>query len=200
MQDNRVGTKVSAASQQFASINTGCPERSAKGAGWYILRCGGGTEFLAAKALRDAGWATFLPVERKWRVTLWRRRQIEAEYPRFPRYLFLYREPPDWPRFDEWPLDRYVRGVLAMNGEPVPLAPGEIDRIMAEDGTPVLPAASVPLHRAFQAGDQVRVRSGGWRDWVVRIDAIDESGAHITVPLFGRQAAQVLPLTWLEAA
>jgi hypothetical protein len=46
----------------------------------------------------------------------------------------------------------------------------------------------------------VRVKAGGWREWVVRIDALDEEGAHISVPLFGRPVETVLPLNWIEAA
>jgi transcription antitermination factor NusG len=58
----------------------------------------------------------------------------------------------------------------------------------------------VPLHRAFSAGDQVRVTAGAWRDWIVRLDAIDERGAQASVPILGRHAQAVLPLEWLEAA
>lgn len=87
-----------------------------------------------------------------------------------------------------------------MAGEPVPLAHGEIDRLRAEDGMAVPYDGSVPLHRAFMAGDQVRVLAGPFRDYTATLDSIDEAGAHITVQLFGRPAEVPLPLTWLEAA
>lgn len=171
----------------------------AHSAGWYILRCGGGLEFAACDALAKAGWTAFLPIERKWRVTVLRRFSEEARYPRFPGYLFVFVAPPRWPDLASWPLNRYLRGVLAMDGRPVPLAAGEIERLQAEDGAAVASRVS-PLHRAFMTGQQVRVTSGAFRDFMVRIDAIDDIGAHTTVQIFGRPAAVTLPLTWLEAA
>jgi transcription antitermination factor NusG len=180
--------------------NTGAPEHSAKGAAWYILRCGAGLEFPARKALTDSGRAVFLPVELKWRSGFLRRKSTESEYPRFPGYVFARIVPPDWPDLTNWPLANLVRGILGMAGVPVPLAPGEIERLMADDGRPVPHDQSVPVHRAFVAGDQVRVMAGGWRDWVVRLDAIDEQGAHVALAILGRRAKAVLPLEWLEAA
>lgn len=168
--------------------------------GWYILRCGGGLDFAACDALAKAGWAAFVPVERKWRITLFRRRAIEAEYPRYPGYLFVRTMPPLWPAWDSWPLNRYLRsGPLMMDGRPVPLAPGELERLQAEDGAAVVSGVP-PLHRAYVVGQEVRVAQGAFRDFTVRIDAIDDAGAHTTVQIFGRPTVVKLPLTWLEAA
>lgn len=178
----------------------GAPGHSGYRADWYILRVGAGLDFEADKALRNAGWSTFLPREPKWRPGHYRRRCSPSDYPRFPGYLFLATAPPSWPAWADWPWRNLLHGVLCMSGRPIRLADGEIERLMADDGRPVPHRHSVPVHRAFMAGDQVRVRSGAWRDWVVHIDAIDDKGAHISVPLFGRQVETVLPLTWLEAA
>lgn len=197
MTERRVSTESSVAPQYIASINTGRQEHSAKVAGWYILRCGAGLEFRARDALRDSGWDVFLPLERKWRSTLFGRRPIEVGYPRFPRYLFLNTTPPRWPVWGRWPLSM-IRGVLGMDGEPVPLAQGEFQRLLAEDGTTVVPAAS--LHRAYVPGMQVRVRHGPFESFEATLDMIDEAGARITVQLFGRPTPAPLPLTWLEAA
>src|SRR5262245_14724384 len=182
-------------------INTGAPEHVKERAGWYILRVDGGAEFAARKVLSDLGWTGYVPVERKWRTTFLRRRQvIEAEYPRFPRYLFLYVEPPRWPTLNAWPCNRYIRGILGMDGRPVRIAEGELKRIIDESGAPVPHTGSVPVHKAFQVGDLIHVKAGMWRDWRVRIDALDSSGAQIKVPLFGRKITARVPLRWLEAA
>jgi transcription antitermination factor NusG len=191
------------APQEQQAINSGRPEHSADNrAGWYILRCGAGLDFPAEKAVRNAGWNVFLARERKWRVSLWRRKpsEGEAEYPRFPGYLFVLVQPPYWPRWDSWPLERCITGILSMAGRPVALAPGEMARLRAEDGAIVPHAGSVPVHRAFALGQSVRVLAGPFRDHIAALDAIDERGAHITVQLFGRPAQVPLPLTWLEAA
>jgi transcription antitermination factor NusG len=177
----------------------GAPEHSAQRAGWYILRCGGGLDFQARDALTEAGWAVFAPIERKWRVALLRRQSEEARYPRFPGYLFVHVTPPHWPALARWPLNRFLRGVLSMDGMPLPLATGEFERLQAEDGAAVASGVS-PLHRAFMTGQEVRVTSGAFRDFTVRIDALDDDGAHTTVQIFGRPTAVTLPLTWLEAA
>lgn len=178
------------------------PQGRSERAGWYILRCGAGLEFPAEKSLRDSGWDIFLPRERKWRPSLWRRRPADGEvaYPRFPGYLFLATTPPRWPDWSAWPLAGLIRGILAMAGEPVPLAPGEIERLRAEDGTTVSHEDSVPLHRAFAAGQSARLTAGAFRGFTAVLDAIDEDGAHMTVRIFGRPTPIVQPLTWLEAA
>lgn len=180
----------------------GAPEHSAFRAGWYILRCGAGLDFPAEQAARKAGWNVFLAREKKWRVSLWRRKPSagEAEYPRFPGYLFVHVTPPRWPRWNAWPLDSCITGILAMDGRPVPLAVGEIARLMTEDGEPVPHVTSVPVHRAFTAGQMVHVLAGAFCGFVARVDAIDARGAHTTVEIFGRPAEVVLPLTWLEVA
>jgi transcription antitermination factor NusG len=145
--------------------------------------------------VRNAGWDIFCPREVKWRPSTLRRQPVEARYPRYPGYLFIAVVPPNWPDLTARPFNRYVRGILAMGGRPVPLAPGEIDRIKSEDGRL---AAVTALHRAFVPGQQARVIAGAWRDYEAAIEAIDENGARITVQLLGRPAEVTLPLTWLE--
>jgi transcription antitermination factor NusG len=197
MQSTDVGTNLPVAPHE-QNHKHGAPEHSDQRAGWYILRCGGGLDFKARDALVESGWATFVPIERKWHVTLLRR-QVEASYPRYPGYLFARIAPPLWPPLTKWPLNRYLRGVLALGGQPVPLAPGEMERLQAEDGAAVESRAA-PLHRAFVAGQAVRVLGGPFQDFEVRIDAIDGAGAHLTVQIFGRPTAVKLPLTWLGPA
>lgn len=175
------------------------------GAGWYILRIVSGLDFLAEEALRESGWDVFLARERKWRPLRWRRKPTQAAvedgYPRFPGYLFVAVTPPGWPDLTAWPFTALIRGILSMNGQPVPLAPGEVDRLRSEDGTAVPPVMSVPLHRAFVVGQRVRVLAGPFRDFVADLDAVDEGGASITVQIFGRPTpVRELPLAWLEAA
>ena len=182
----------------------GAPERSAIRAGsrvgWYILRCGGGRWTEARDALMDRGYGVFVPTERKWRPRSYRKEPEEVSFPRFPGYLFLHATPPHWPAWQAWPLSRWTWRILTMAGNPVRLADVEIDRLMLEDGTPVPPASADPLHRAFQAGQQVRVRRGGFRDRVTRLNLVDDRGGHITVDLLGRQVQIALPLQWIEAA
>jgi transcription antitermination factor NusG len=190
--------KTTVVSQQLAAINTGRPEHSADRAGWYILRCGAGTEFRARDALCDSGFSAYLPVETKWRATLFGRRPVETDYPKFPRYLFVRVAPPLWPSWRRWPLSAYIRGVLGMRGEPVRLASGELERLQAEDGVVVVPTTH--LHRAFVPGQQVRVRHGAFEGFCAALDAVDEAGAHLTVEIFGRPTPVTQPLQWLEAA
>lgn len=170
---------------------------SAARAGWYILRCGAGLDFPAEEAVRNAGWDIFCARELKWRPSTLRRQPVETRYPRYPGYLFLHVAPPRWPVLTARPFDRYARGILAMSGRPVALAPGEIERLKAEDGRS---ASATPTHKAFVAGQSVRVLGGAFRDYEGTIDAIDGDGAHITVQLLGRPASVPLPLNWLEAA
>ena len=180
----------------------GRPEHSATRAGWYILRCGAGADFDAEDTLRQSGWTVFVARERKWRASLLKRRRksSEADYPRFPGYIFCRIEPPRWPPFSRWPFAQYVRGILTMSGRPVPLVAGEIERLIAEDGVSVPHVNSVPVHKALVEGQPARVTAGAFREFVARIDALDGSGARISVQLFGRPCDVRLPLTWLEPA
>jgi transcription antitermination factor NusG len=167
-------------------------------AAWYILRSGAGLERDAEKYLRGSGFSVFLPRERKWRpIRPLRRRAAEIAYPRFPGYIFALLAPSCWPDIRTWP---YVRGVLGIAGRPVPLADGEIARLMAEDGSAVPHVESVPTRRSIAVGQIVHILGGPFRGFVGDIEHISESGARMSVALFGRQTDLVLPLEWLEAA
>jgi transcription antitermination factor NusG len=87
-----------------------------------------------------------------------------------------------------------------MAGRPVPLAPGEIERLMAEDGRHVPHTSSVPARRAFAAGETVRVLGGAFRDFEGVIEVIDELGAHLSIELLGRRLTLPVPLTGVEHA
>jgi transcription antitermination factor NusG len=172
-------------------------------ADWFILRCASGLDFLAEEELRGSGWDIFLARERKWQPGRWRRKRHQAvtvDYPRFPGYLFIAVCPPQWPDLSARPFVTFIRGVLAMDGVPVPLAPREIERLKAEDGTTVPHVGSVPTRKSFAPGQAARILAGPFQAFVVVIEAISADGAKASVPLFGRQAEVVLPLTWLEAA
>ena len=173
---------------KFGALSDGRP-------GWYILRCGGGTEFRARDALADLGCDAFVPIERRWRAR-WLRRPVETAYPRYPRYLFVHCTPPRWPPLTALPLSKWVRGILVMDGRPVPLAPGEFERLRAEEAVP----PTVSLHKGLMVGQQVRVRHGPFSGFTARLDAIDEQGAAMTVHMFGRPTPVRQPLGWLEAA
>lgn len=167
--------------------------------GWYILRCGGGTEFRARDALFDLGCDAFVPIEIKWRAR-WLRKPKAHEYPRFPRYLFVHCSPPYWPPLTDWPLSQWVRGVLCdfATGRPLPLPPADMERLRAEDGHVVPPTVS--LHKGLMVGQQVRIRYGPFASFEATLDAIDEQGAAMTVHIFGRPTPVRQPLGWLEAA
>jgi transcription antitermination factor NusG len=185
-----------------ASDNKHGASSAALSAGWYILRCGAGLDFYAEETLRESGWGVFLAREKKWRRSQFKRRSDRAasDFPRFPGYLFLFVRPPHWPDFRAWPLDTFYRGILGMDGTPVPLATGAIERLMAEDGCHVPHRSSVPACRALAVGDLVRVLGGAFRDFEGVIEVIDELGAHLSVPLLGRRLRLPLPLTWVEHA
>jgi transcription antitermination factor NusG len=169
-------------------------------ADWFILRCASGLDFLAEEELRGSGWDIFLARERKWQPGRWRRKRHQAvtvDYPRFPGYLFIAICPPGWPDLSARP---FIRGVLAMDGVPVPLAPREIERLKAEDGTTVPHVGSVPTRKSFAPGQAARILAGPFQEFIVVIESIGEAGARASVPVLGRQADVVLPLTILEAA
>lgn len=199
MAECRVSTKTADGQSLVGAIVSAqeqpAPRLVRSDAAWYILRSGPSQEFLAGHDLRGSGYRVFIPREKKWRALGPGRRKVcLGRYPRFPTYLFAKLAYPHKPQ------SRFVRAILSMDDVPIPLASGEIERLRRESRRSVAHVDSVPLHRAFEAGQSVRVVAGAFRDFYATLDAIDEAGAHITVQLFGRPTPVPLPLTWLEAA
>jgi transcription antitermination factor NusG len=103
----------------------------------------------------------------------------------------------EWPRIRALSL---VLGVLGVNGRPVALVPGEVERLRAEDGTSVPHVTSVPTNRGLVPGQTVRIAGGPFRDWVVKVEHISSRGARVSLSFLCTQHELDLPLELLEAA
>lgn len=161
-----------------------------------------GREIATEKQLAISGIGVFLPREIRYRraARYLRRQRVEVVgYARFPGYTFVAMDAAasQWPRVRALP---FVLGVLGIGGRPVALAPGEVERMRADDGKIVPHVSSVPTHRAIVPGQTVRIAAGPFRDWVVKVERISRRGAHATLNFLCAQHELELPLEWLEAS
>lgn len=128
-----------------------------------------------------------------------RQRVTVVGYARFPGYTFVAMdaEASQWPSIRGLP---FVLGILGVGGRPVALAPGEVERMRAEDGTYVPHVTSVPTRAAIAPGQEVRITDGPFRGWVVKVKHISQRGAHAALRFLCAEHELALPLEWLEAA
>ena len=173
------------------NIASGCAGQDGRGTleqglRWYAVQCLSNREFVAAAHLRNQGFTTFLPCQRKTRRHA--RKFDFVRRPLFPGYLFVQL---DVAR-DRW---RSVNGTFGVaklvgNSEAPSAAPvGAVEAIRAAcDGLDVIRVGAdiVP-------GDTVRVAWGPFSDLIGRLERLDgASRVCVLLELMGRRASVVL--------
>ena len=166
---------------------------------WYALQSVPMKEFAAFTALRRHGMTGFLPVEYRWRRhNRWTRRRMRVAYPMFVGYLFVQCDG-ELPWMTLLEIDA-VRGVVAFDGKPAPIADSAMRGLMRVSGVSVPHRASVNTHRSLRPGDLAMIAAGPFRDRTVTIEQIDKGKARIFLDLFGVVRPIDVPLEHLEAA
>lgn len=127
---------------------------------WYVGTTRPQQEFVAASALRDAGFDVFLPCSRYWvrpRFKLLRRQKCTAAL--FPGYLFVQFDPDSGCWFEWVYRANGMRAVLRdVDGIPSPVPANVIETLQkAEQAGDFDYTRSRPR---FHAGDVVEIRSG----------------------------------------
>ena len=136
---------------------------------WFLVHCQPKNERRAQFHLSAQGFRTHLPQVQK---TVRHARQLRTvRAPLFPRYLFLIL---DLGR-DRWLSVRSTVGVSCLfscDDRPVPVPNGVVEALIARTDE-----ANLTLFEAgLTAGQQVRIVSGAFADFVGTLERLDEAG------------------------
>lgn len=150
-------------------------------------------ERIARSDLRESFGQVLLPIERVQEVR--NGRKVTSERRMYPGYVFIEMEMND----ATWHLVNSTPRVIEFlgNNNPVVLSDAEVANIMA--------AASMSAEKPrpkieFEIGEQVRVKSGAFKDFTGRVDAVDydKSRLNVFVSIFGRDTPVDLAFNEVE--
>lgn len=149
---------------------------------WFVVYTNIHCELRAKKGLDALGYATFLPVMKKW--IRHARTRAAVERPLFTRYLFVALDPSR----DGWFAVRTTHGVervLARDGVPESVPAEAIATLMAAERAGRFDLTRPPAQ--FQPGEMVAVDGGAFGDFVAEV-ATPDDGKRVEVlqRLFGR--------------
>jgi transcriptional antiterminator NusG len=159
---------------------------------WYVLKVQSNRERTIRDALRrrigqeDLGeffGEIVIPVEKIVDNKTGKRRVIEQKL--YPGYLMIQMVLND----DTWYLVRTTNGVgdfTGAAGQPIPMQPHEIDRLLGVANTEPVEPARVKME--FSVGDGVKIKDGAFEGFDGQIEGVDEHSGKITVliEIFGR--------------
>lgn len=150
-------------------------------------------ERIARSDLRESFGQVLLPIERVQEVR--NGRKVTSERRMYPGYVFIEMEMND----ATWHLVNSTPRVIEFlgNNNPVVLSDAEVANIMN--------AASMSAEKPrpkieFEIGEQVRVKSGAFKDFTGRVDAVDydKSRLNVYVSIFGRDTPVDLAFNEVE--
>jgi len=165
---------------------------------WYVIHTYSGHENKVALSLRErvlaAGHANkvfkiFLPHQQKIVVSEGKKRSVDEKL--FPGYLVVLMEMSD----DSWYIVRSTPGVtgfVGMGSTPTPLPESEVYTLMK------FAKMEAPKFEAkFRVGDSVKVNDGPFKDFLGKIDEVNEEQGKVKVlvSVFGRETPLELAFT-----
>lgn len=165
---------------------------------WYVVHTYSGHENKVAITLKqraEAGGFTnrifkiFVPHQQKIVVSEGRKRSVEEKL--FPGYMMVQMLMED----DSWYVVRTTPGVtgfVGMGSTPTPLAESEVRTLMK------FAKMEAPKFEAkFSVGDSVKVNDGPFKDFLGKVDEVnDEQGkVRVLVSVFGRETPLELDFT-----
>lgn len=159
---------------------------------WYVLKVQSNRERtirdalrrrIAQEALEEFFGEIVIPIEKIVDNKTGKRRVIEQKL--YPGYLMVQMVLND----DTWYLVRTTNGVgdfTGAAGQPIPMQPHEIDRLLGVANTEPVEPARVKME--FSVGDGVKIKDGAFEGFDGQIEGVDEHSGKITVliEIFGR--------------
>lgn len=150
-------------------------------------------ERIARSDLRESFGQVLLPIERVQEVR--NGRKVTSERRMYPGYVFIEMEMND----ATWHLVNSTPRVIEFlgNNNPVVLSDAEVANIMNVASI----SAEKPRPKIeFEIGEQVRVKSGAFKDFTGRVDAVDydKSRLNVYVSIFGRDTPVDLAFNEVE--
>jgi len=163
---------------------------------WYVARVKLGKANAAVRGLCDQGFDPYYPL---MTVTTARAgRMVDRREPVFPSYLFVRSEPEP----GLWRAMNGTRGVVRLlgsgpDGEPCPLRPGEVERLMERDRRGQL---RHPTRRRIRAGDRVEFKNGALTGLVGVCQWTRRERVAVLLSILGGSTLVQTPRDWLRVA
>jgi transcriptional antiterminator NusG len=164
---------------------------------WYIIHTYSGheikvantlTQRVALKGLSNKIFTLFVPQQQKIVVNEGKKRSIDEKL--FPGYMMVQMLMDD----DSWYVVRSTPGVtgfVGMGSTPTPMSHKEVDDLMkfTENSTPKFEAK-------FSVGDSIKIKEGPFKDFLARVDEVNEDQGKVTVLVtaFGRETPYELEI------
>ena len=157
---------------------------------WYIIHTYSGHELKVAnslvqrvelKGLTNKVFTLYVPQQQKIVVNEGKKRSVDEKL--FPGYMMVQMLMDD----DSWYVVRSTPGVtgfVGMGSTPTPMSRKEVEELMkfTQNSTPKFEAK-------FSVGDSVKINEGPFKDFLARVDEVNEDQGKVTVLVtaFGRE-------------
>lgn len=150
-------------------------------------------ERIAQSELRDSFGEVLLPIERVHEIR--NGRKVTSERRMYPGYVFIQMEMNE----ATWHLVNSTPRIIEFlgNNNPVMLSPSEVASILnAAESSAEKPRPRIE----FEVGETVRVKTGAFKDFTGRVDAVDydKSRLEVFVSIFGRDTPVDLAFNEVE--
>jgi transcriptional antiterminator RfaH len=178
------------------------PPETFDGLTWFVVVCNPKCERRAQLGLRRAGYQTYLPQTKRWKVVS--RQKREAEGPLFPRYLFIgIRDDQDFYKL------RGVDGVegVVRDGYGIPAKiptaedrPHPLARLLEREQAGEFDFTRLPdVGPQYRPGEQVRLSAGALTDIQGHVVSMLSKGrVEVLVEFMGRASKVRMKATELE--
>lgn len=168
------------------------------GRAWYVVHCYSGYENkvrhsieqrIETMGMQHKIFDVVVPTEEEIEIKDGKRRTVERRV--FPGYILVQLIMDE----DSWYVVRNTPGVTGFVGDPTPLRPDEVAKIMNR-----MEAEAPKVKFNFQIGEKVRIGSGPFADFIGTIDNIDIDRAkvRVLVSFFGRETPVELDFLHVE--
>ena len=162
---------------------------------WYVLEVAGQRELEVTAKLREAGYLSMLPCERRYRKTRSKQGKpvlMPYLYPLMPGYVFAgFTGTVPWAKIKA---TRHIWGVVSFeeDGSPTRLTDRDIDKIrtMAKDAK--------PSGGSLKEGDRTRITSGPFASLEGLAVALGRSKVTVSLVLFGAEREIDVPVGNVE--
>jgi transcriptional antiterminator RfaH len=180
------------------------PPETFEGFTWFVVVCNPKCERRAQLGLRRAGYQTYLPMTKKWKIVS--RQKQEAENPLFPRYLFIglrnYGRPVEEGGQDLYKL-RGVDGVekvVRFEGAPVEVPVVPLTRLLARETAREFDFTRLPeVGPQYRPGEIVRLSAGAFTDLTAHVVSMLSKGrVEVLLDFMGRGTKVRVKATELE--
>lgn len=173
-------------------------EEPADGRAWYVVHCYSGYENkvrhsieqrIETMDMRHKIFDVVVPTEEEIEIKDGKRRTVERRV--FPGYILVQLIMDE----DSWYVVRNTPGVTGFVGDPTPLRPDEVTKIMSR-----MEAEAPKVKFNFQIGEKVRIGTGPFADFIGTISDIDIDRAkvRVLVSFFGRETPVELDFLHVE--